>query len=562
MSEDAIRKIAVILIILVIPVCAGAQEQEAPADTDSDLVMLRDLAARFERDGLQLTVLDAALGALRAQEDPSWRDIVAQTKELLDASNAPYDLAAPPVPTDDALYNRYARAVDQRINFALRGDEALPTQMSLSGLSDDIFAQALLPEDQLDEWESEWRNDPRYWELRAFTVLCRRATDDPPEIKSDERDSTAQKVERLQRTRDLLEQAQQRGAVRGQTLLLLYRVLTELEDLELAPLTTYETMRYSAIGQDNPTGLPRRPEFTAEQLAQSAELHARYDNAELAMLDEAVSVDPDLAWAHYCRAFYWFDHGEAGRGLMDMAAGNTAPDLRFPLPFPMDIAFASFDAEEPAGSAAVVGAIGLSSINYDFMMPPWSDIKELLNDQFVTINLNGDAAALDAWHQFACRVPFAEQGNSIFQIQPYVYIGMIRDFVWEQPRRNNTQTEAVKHLMGWQIAYRKAPQPYGVPDIELAMVLGLAGEMHGICVAFYVSQSAILEINKGNLHFFEDAAQLRYTNLVLPEALAEYEAITPDQWRLNVSATKQARRIVKDTRQEAHEFSSSVSDGR
>jgi hypothetical protein len=547
---------ALMLVALLVPIVAGAQDTPAGAEAEPGLTKLTDLAARFGRGGWQLSALDLSMRIMMADSEQTFLELTAETAELLDACNAPYDLAAPPEPTGDELYDRYAQLVDQRIGAVFLGEEQLGMQAMLGGLSEDSFSVALLPDEVLEMWESEWRNDPRYWELVAFTVLCRRDSDEHTSMLSPDQDPSDQKIQRLRQVRELLEEAQSRGAVRGQTLLLLYRVICDLEDVELAPLTTYETLTSSTIRGTSILNLPERPEFTDEQLALSRELHTRFDADELAVLDAAVEADPELAWAHYYRAMYWFERGEPELGLADLIAGNQAPDLRFPLPFPLNAAIESMDAEEPAGSAAVAGAIMLASLRFDYLAPSWLKIKEHLREQFVAVNLSGDTAVFDAWHQFACRIPYSQQENTIFQIVPVVVVSMIRDYVWEQrDQLTDEQAQTLMHLTGWHDSYMDAPRTYDVPSIEAAMVLGVAGGMHGVCVAFYAGQSAVLEIARGNLHFFEDAARLRYPELQLPEALRKYEAMTPEHrrlrsragsrgWRVGSAVVEQAEQLV------------------
>ena len=549
------------LIALLLPGLAGAQDTPADTEAEPGLTKLTDLAARFGHGGWQLSALDLSMRAMMADNEQTWLEMTSATAELLSACNAPYDLAAPPEPTGDALLDRYAQVVDQRINAVFHGEEQLAMQAMLGGLSEDSFAVALLPDEVLADWESEWRDDPRYWELCAFTVLCRRDADEHTSMLSPDQDPSDQKIQRLRQVRELLEEAQSRGAVRGQTLLLLYRVLAELRYRELAPLTNYETASISGASELLGPGLPERPTFTDEQLALSRELHTRFDADELAALDATIEADPELAWAHYYRALYWFGRGESELGLADMLAGNGAPNLAFPLPFPLDTAVKSMDAETPAGSAAVSGAIMLASLRFDYLAPSWLEIKEHLREQFVAVNLSGDAAAFEAWHQFGCRIPASAPEDTLFQLVPVVWTAMIRDFVWEQGRLSDEQTEALMHLTGWHDAYMAAPRAIDVPVIEPTLVLGVAGGMHGVCVAYYSSQSATLDALSGNLHFFEEAAQLHYPDLDLPEALRQYEAITPEQRKLRMRASSRGWRVGSAVSEQAEQLAGEQAGG-
>lgn len=542
------------LIALLLPGMAGAQDTPAGSEAETGLTKLTDLAARFGHGGWQLSALDLSMRVMMADNEQTWLEMTAQTAQLLDSCNAPNDLAAPPAPTGDALFDRYAQLVDQRINAVFHGEEQLTMQAMLGGLSEDSFAVALLPDEVLAQWEGKFGADPRYWELCAFTVLCRREPDEQTSQLSPIRPSSEQKSQCLQQVRELLEEAQSRGAVRGQTLLLLYRVLSELRYRELAPLTNYETASISGASELLGPGLPERPTFTDEQLALSRELHTRFDADELAVLDAAVELDPELAWAHYYRALYWFERGESELGLADMLTGNEAPNLRYPLPFPLDTAIESMDAETPAGSAAVSGAIMLASLRFDYLAPSWLEIKEHLREQFVAVNLSGDAAAFEAWHQFGCRIPASAPEDTLFQLVPVVWTAMIRDYVWEQGQLGDEQTEALMHLTGWHDAYMAAPRAFDVPVIEPALVLGVAGGMHGVCVAYYSSQSATLDALSGNLHFFEEAAQLHYPDLDLPEALRKYEAITPEQRRLRMRADSKGWRVGSAVSEQAEQL--------
>lgn len=553
--RDILIKAALILAAFFVPGGAGAQEPQDVSAAAGDHVMLSDLAARFGRGGRDLAAVDAAMGLMRADDDPTWREMVEQTAELLDASNARYDLAAPPAPTDDALYNRYAQAVDLRLNAARLSNEELKTEMVYGGTIEDGRSVALLPDEELAEWESEFRSDPRYWELRAFTVLCQVDPEEMIAFIESKPEASLLKLKRLGKARDLLVEARKLGAVRGQTLLLLYRVLDDLEDVELAPLSDYDTLNHSWINESSRLSLTDRPTFTVEQLAKSKKVHTQYEAEELKTLNAAVNTDPELAWAYYYRALYWYGLGESQRGGADLAAGNQADDLSFPLPFPLDTALAGLTADAPAGSAAVAGATLLAGLELDYGDPPLSELKDLLRDQLVAVNLSGSLSELNAWHQFFCRMGVSGSTNTFFQLIPLYQLSAIRSYVWEHGEElNDQQVQTVMHLVGWQNAVLEAGFAYDAPSIEPATVLTLAGGTRGDCVSWYATESAALQIARSNVHFYAEASQVRYPELALPDSLRQYEAITPEENLLRRSAVRLGQRVVWEAKDQARKL--------
>lgn len=513
--------LSLILVVTVVGQLAASADPPAAAGATPlapEGQSLRDLARLFGNDSPSWDA--AGLAALFDQTvnptDESFIKGVGDVWRALDKSNAGRDLAAPPKPTGDALFDRYALAVDVHINAWLKERY-------------DLGLFAVLPDEELAGWESDFGDDPRYWELRYF---CASAAMGGAQAASAE-----EGPERF------LETARQLGVASANTLLCLYLESHARHAKEFKPPETGTTSSplQSEMGS-NSTLLPRNPPETESDRARVAQMEAN-DQADLALLNEALAKDPGSAWGYYLRAMYWFDTGEQDKGLADMKADNGAANSLYPRPFPVEAAVAGLSAEAPAGNAAVSGAILASAMLY--ALPDYSRIRSHLDESMFVLDRYDSRGALETWHQFACRFAGSAPYELITTLVARSLEGKLIDFANDSIYPLDAgQQETVQRMNGWR---RAVAQLYARSDDEFdftldGIVLGLAGLGRGVCVAFYLTKADNVVHVSAAAPAFRDLSQVHYPALALPAAMAKYEAMTPEDLTRKTELDRAGRR--------------------
>jgi len=396
------------------------------------------------------------------------------------------DLSTPPAPTGDKLFDRYAMEVDKRLN--------------TSGSAN----AADVPEDVLATWEADFGNDPRYWELRYF---CASGIGRPTTAggASAEDSLTAHK-----RRVDFLLDAQRRGVASCNTMLLLYREVRgeHNEQLDMA-------------------GIPSDAE--PQQQVDALALMRRFEDEEVAFLNDVIERWPDYAWAYYDRAMYWFELGEEQRGLSDLAAGNVAPNLRLPQPWPYQYVVDGIHKGAIPGSIPVSGAIceaqsALASPNYIMM-------KEHLKEAFVACNLDGGMQRFEAWHQFGCRLASSAPELPIQGLVGVLLVGMASGYLEENAAQDLApgQIETLQRIRGAYTEYKAHFQQAHLTDVDELSALATAGLARGAACHCLLGCRRELKLSDDLAPIISDLAQVHYPDLALPECMKKYEAMTKER---------------------------------
>jgi hypothetical protein len=454
---------AVLLALLFLALCPCYAVRAAEEPPAAEGQSLRDLARLFGNDSprYDMPALMSPLYSKAKFDEQFWRIAAQKAFAALAQSYAGSDLTALPRPTGDALFDRYALAVNAQIN-AWDGENLEPG----------MFAS--LPDSELAKWEADFGNDPRYWELRYFSVQCSAGF-------SCNADAPSRGVEYLR-------EAKRRGIATANTLCCLH-------------LAEEQTHRDSTI------------------------------------LDAAVAKDPDYAWAYYLRAMQRFEQGDQERGQADLATGNTASCNRYPRPFPIGLVRDSFNAAIPLGSAVVCGAIlwattELLGSDIGGMARCTRQFKTSLASNSFT----SQPEVWENWQQYAWRFACCEPANMVHTIRAQTIDSMIintfkeRDLTALSP----AQTETVKRMYGWRQTASKRLKETDYFPVEITLALGTAGLGRGICLANYLE---FTHDSRRQARLLETLAALRdvhYPELAMPEKLREYPELSPSQWDHNM----------------------------
>jgi len=205
-------------------------------------------------------------------------------------------------PTGDALFDRCAQAVVEKQAWRLfSGNDTLGTA---------------LPDHLLAEWEDDFGDDPRYWQLRYYSIGLA---------------GDRQKFEAM------LGPAQDHELVDEQVRTRLDATLREAVDRGCADARIYLQL-YMLHTRFHKT------DYSAEQLTEY-----------FGWLQTAAELEPDYAWPHYYIAMHYVQHaGDTNEGrelaLQHLELGNAAADTSLPCVFP-----ASFVNDYVAGNGALPG---------------------------------------------------------------------------------------------------------------------------------------------------------------------------------------------------------------
>jgi hypothetical protein len=294
--------------------------------------------------------------------------------------------------TGDALYDCYARAVIRRQAWKLfhaTGDHP-----------------ATLPDKLLAGWESDFGNDPRYWQLRYwcarhridnYTVLAKRH---PWEVVPgpEQRDAG-----------QYLIQAYERDVADADTLWFLF------EEQRVALRESW--FELEAEIKTLPAGERRKKLQVQSQMEEQQEFN---------LLDAMVDVGPDEAWPHYWRAKYWFDYGELEKAQADLRAGNQAADNHIPRLFPVSAVYTQ-PKKVAYGNECVAGAV-LDVYAYSAVIN-WVKWQEIGKEVEMALALGGDLGLAAEFHRFACRLGQADSAAAMELIYSEMLIAMQPEYL-------------------------------------------------------------------------------------------------------------------------------------
>lgn len=287
-------------------------------------------------------------------------------------------------PTGDALWDAYAQALLEQLGTA--------NPIELIG----SVAPPVLPQELLDSWQSEFGDDPRYWQLRYWDATWRGMGEDLPGI-----DPVI-----------FLEQGVAAGASDAITKMLLYK---ERRD------TFEENWEQYCAGT-----LPDDSEF-APVIAENVAEYSWFVKQQLALADGLVEACPDESWAWYERAMKRFENGVWEAGLEDLHSGNQAANNRRARPFPISFINEQLAAGLDCGSDVAAGiAIQGESV---YGLPNFIRIKDQMKNQEVRLQLGAPLSELAPWNVYCCRFGSMEGAGEQYWNLARVMQGMMLQYM-------------------------------------------------------------------------------------------------------------------------------------
>jgi hypothetical protein len=521
----------VVAIVLVFVLCGlglalAARHTAQAAGEPTTGYAVRELARRFQVPGDKQMMFQFGF-TLAGGSD--MRQALRDTEVALQRSNAADDLTAPPVATGDALFDRYALAVDAQINAA-----------SVNKNMSQALSRAALSDTELAQWEGEFGKDPRYWELR---YLCAKGGKAQTPLAAG-----------FNAPSDFLDEARKRGAATANTLLVRYTELREAHAAELKPFER-EAQRQAA----NLAGKTGDPASAAGANApisaapvyddpKAVAIEKRQRVEQLALLNAAVGAGPGEAWPRYMRACYWFEQGEQAKGLDDLAAGNAAPVVTIPQPWPMGLIQASPGQPAPAGSAAVCGEIYKLGLGFN----PFSQLHlgKVLDASLACIKPGGDLGPLQTWHQFLCRYA---QGAPMCYLAAIAREGALYNYVEENLSSSLTpaQIETLQRCRGARDAFRDGRRAAFMYDAVTSSIplIPFAG-FRAIAVALYLQLSSDWQEFQGGVPgtVMADLSQVHFPELALPECMKKYEAVSLAEARRRSAEQREKNRKAREAK--------------
>ena len=263
-------------------------------------------------------------------------------------------------PTNDPLFDRYARAVRDRSAWKLYTPAAgYPTA---------------LPQSTLAQWEDEFGGDPHYWQLRYFCAVTSRQhlhlLHSQPEPEESKADGLA-----------ILRLARSKQALDVDSAILLAEELTD-------------ELKYQPV----------------EPMAESVALHAELD----AVLAEIAVQYPDAQWGYFYRAMRSIEVEDYEQALALVNQGLAAPDKHFPECYPLEVVIEQAQREGTTGNPEISGALLESGSTFELSVNCYRIF--LKADGFVKwVAEQGTRRDWDSAHKFACCVG-AANGDSFFKL--------------------------------------------------------------------------------------------------------------------------------------------------
>ncbi len=234
--------------------------------------------------------------------------------------------SAPPVPTGDALWDRYSAAVFERASTAAQRQQG--------------WHPAFVPESVLIDWH-DMVPDPRFFELREFCSIGAAnwyLLDGQNELPEGEalwrliRDAT-----------DFAEVLKERKEA---------SITMRLRFLELQMDHAYRLWP-ELSGSAGEEGGWMTPEDRAE--FRGGLFH--FIGEEGKLLRTLVREMPDEAWAHYSLAEFYLQQNDYQRARESIRAGNSAAHAELPRIFPLSYVHEHFEDFKDPGNLAVAGLV-------------------------------------------------------------------------------------------------------------------------------------------------------------------------------------------------------------
>ena len=408
---------------------------------------------------------------------------------ILENVGLPYRLDAPPLPTGDELFDRYAAQVHAQL---LDGD--YHGFINHAWVSDEVLAQ----------WEADFGDDPRYWELRFLCYDNMSYFD-------------RQYPEHYSVCTGFLQEAIDRGIATANTLMVLYNYL-RFSDEE----------RHRAQGEYR---IEIAPEF-AMQLA--------------ALLDTAVELADDQAVPFYQRAFFRIEAGAIEEGLADLAIGNSQPMNTPSLPFPRGKVKAGINTLQPVGTAAVDGAID-TWLHYQNSQTV-IHIDDHMLATLALIENQDDLYILDTWLDYIFRQPDVMDNQAGYYLSQIIVLWKLMDYVESQlpDILTPTQLEMIRRLRGGQVEYNREFQramPYSTECIRWELPMCLAGRSMGTSTYFFLYEAVRTQDSAERMSaIFTALNTVDIRADEIPEQLMQFEPMTE-------ADRKQAFKEMKEERQ-------------
>ena len=276
-------------------------------------------------------------------------------------------------PTGDELFDRYARAVIRRQAPRLWFTDAWAYNNPTAYFASDR---------QLAQWEDEFGNDPRYWQLRIWNSQSQ-GDIYVPELTED--------------AIALLRIGYERGAKDAMLVLLLARLREGLSLYEVSQLTRSV-----------------KDEVTPEKQERiDAVRQATIDEVE-PLYAEAIELAPGQAWPYYERALSRLGREDYAGAEADFAAGNVAPLNDAFMIYPQSVLREQLLADPCEPNATLFGLMRspyCCTYNYDWFVLCGDDHKLCgFVEQQPNSTLNAE------FHRFLCRVAqeHGEPSDAVF----------------------------------------------------------------------------------------------------------------------------------------------------
>jgi hypothetical protein len=483
----------------------SATGDEAAAQHAAAMAFLSQLAEQTGDTDRLLLGLWLAGGGI------SWLAPAKSDQALLDlhqallASNIHGSPFGPPVPTGDALYDKLALAVDRQMSGA--------RWFETGGYP----LQPVVPDAVLAEWEPEFGADPRYWELRYFCAACMYL--DAPELAGFNTPS------------EFLVEAVRRGIATQNTILMLAVAGDAESCIAALPLLGLTPARLP--GTDG--SMPSDPE--------AARMRSE-EQAQLALHNVAIAMDPQQAWAYYARADYWYGLGEQELGLADLKAGNAAPVYAYIAPWPESVVLQAPLAANPPGSAAVCGAIWQATLFCRINLHVDSSIRQRAVEQKAAANLGGDTESFDAWHQFACRIGTYAGLDPLQTKAAQDTVNIISNSIVETCGDGLEPEQVITcgKMRGAWDCFSQLRMESVLADQQAADCMQILTGMdllRGQQINQYLALCRTTKASEIKAAVFADLSQIHYPQLNLPECMLKYPALTADEY----AAKKEERRF-------------------
>lgn len=486
-------------------------EELAPLLNDPGLYerSMQDFAAvanRFSTMTLAQRTIGVALLTTKPELQPAIGWLRRDIEELIPEG----DFGAPPAPTGDALYDRYALEVDKRVNAY-----ADWLQEDADGLTPAIIAA--VRDDTLALWEGDFGSDGRYWELRYWCAKVRAKQLGPDKLELSPGFCVPA---------DFLREAQRRGVARPAALLALF---TESCTQRVAVRLNTRPDSLKAIGEAGSDG---------------------YNAEEKALLQDALDLNPSLCWTHYLLAIGHNGDRDVEAALAEIKAGNACADIHFPWVFPLDTVSSAPDLSAAPGGAAVCGSILLSSRE-----KVWGiELRRTLRPVYETLAGSGRLADLSAVHELVGKLAAdISIMQSVNQLNKAVILRLPIDAVAESgaPLTENELTMQARMNCAVEIGWQTCAAMFSRnsdPTVALTILTGVAAA-RGSCVAAYLGYASQTELSYALKEVLSDAASYSYLAPQASPALLQFpplRQVSRSAWRRGGSLTRRINRRALD----------------